>query len=167
MKLSVIVAVSSNHVIGYKNQLPWRLPADLKYFKQVTMGHPIVMGRKTYESIGRPLPGRTNIIITRQENYEVQNCIVVHSFEEAMSLCREEDEVFIIGGAEIILQSIQLVDKIYLTRISGVFAGDTFFPEIDHTQWSEIQRQDFEPDEKNAWPYSFIIYERVPALLTE
>jgi dihydrofolate reductase len=161
LKLSVIVAVSANNVIGNKNQLPWRLPADLKLFKKITMGHPVVMGRKTYESIGKPLPGRTNIIITHQLNYEVPNCIVVNSLQEAIDLCKEEDEIFIIGGAEIILQVLNSADKIYLTRIHHDFPGDTFLPLINLKKWKEILRQDFEADEKNPYRHSFLELEKI------
>jgi dihydrofolate reductase len=163
VKLSVIVAVSSNHVIGYQNRLPWHLPADLKHFKKITMGHPIIMGRKTFESIGKPLPGRTNIIITRKTGYEVPGCIVVNSVEEAVNLCRLEEEVFIIGGAEIILQVQETVDRIYLTRIHQEFDGDTFFPEPDPSHWTETSREEFSPEGKNEYSYSFIVLDRKAA----
>lgn len=160
MKLSVIVAVSENNAIGHQNGLPWHLPADLQHFKKITMGHPILMGRKTFESIGRPLPGRTNIIITRQEAYEVPGCITVFSIEEAINLCKEESEVFIIGGSDIILQTLDQVEKIYLTRIHHIFPGDTFLPSLPGSVWMQISKKDFSADEKNVYAYSFLELER-------
>lgn len=155
--ISIIVATSKNRVIGNNNSLIWKLPADLKRFKQITTGNTIVMGRKTYESIGKPLPNRRNIIITRDTNYLVDNCEIVNSIEEALMLCN--NDCFIIGGGEIYKQSIDIADKIYLTLVQEDFEGDTYFPEIGK-EWTKVIREDFEPDEKNAHKYSFINYEK-------
>jgi dihydrofolate reductase len=160
MIISLICATSQNGVIGLNNQLPWHLPADLAHFKKLTMGHHILMGRKTYESIGRPLPGRTNIVITRQQNFQADGCLIVHSLEEAIELCQGDDEVFVIGGAEIYQQTLPVADKIYLTIIHQDFEGDTLLFEIDKTIWREITRKDFEPDEKNKFDYSFLTLEK-------
>jgi|688.fasta_scaffold231337_3 dihydrofolate reductase len=155
--INIIVATSKNRVIGNNNSLIWKLPADLKRFKQITTGSTVVMGRKTYESIGKPLPNRRNIIITRDTNYLVDNCEVVNSLEEALMLCN--NECFIIGGGEIYKQSIDIADKIYLTLVQEDFEGDTYFPEIGK-EWTKVFREDFEGDEKNEHKYSFIDYER-------
>jgi dihydrofolate reductase len=155
--ISIIVATSKNRVIGNNKSLIWKLPADLKRFKQITTGNTIVMGRKTYESIGKPLPNRRNIIITRDTNYLVDNCEIVNSLEEALMLCN--NDCFIIGGGEIYKQSIDIADKIYLTLVQEDFEGDTYFPEIGK-EWTKVIREDFEPDEKNAHKYSFINYEK-------
>ena len=154
--IKIIVAMSKNRVIGDSNKLIWNLPADLKRFKEITTGHPIIMGRKTYESIGRPLPNRRNIIITRDESYSV-DCEVVNSIEEALLLCG--DDCFIIGGGEIYRQSIDIADKIYLTLVDEEFEGDTHFPKIT-SEWYISNRIDRESDEKNKYNYSFIEYER-------
>ena len=157
MKISLIAAVANNNVIGKDNDLIWRLPADLKYFKQTTTGHHIIMGRKNYESIGKPLPNRTSIIITRQEDYEASGCIVVHSLEEALKAVKNDDEPFIIGGGKIYKQSIAIVNKLYITHIHHDFEGDTFFPEITD-KWQIISKKDYRPDEKNKYEFSFVIY---------
>jgi dihydrofolate reductase len=162
MKLSIIVAVAANNVIGKDNQLIWRLPADLKQFKMLTMGHPMIMGRKTFDSIGKPLPGRTSIIITRQPDYTHEGCLIVHSLEQAIQEAHkvDEKEAFVVGGAEIYRQSIRLADKIYLTQLYQSFDGDTFFPEIDASLWQEVRRASFSPDEKNAYAFDFVELER-------
>lgn len=156
--ISLIAAMSKNRVIGNNNSLIWKLPADLKRFKELTTGTTVVMGRKTYESIGRPLPNRRNIIITRDELYSVDGCEVVNSLEEALLLC-SLDNTFIIGGGEIYRQSLSIVDKIYLTIIHEDFEGDTYFPELGD-EWIKTSREDHEPDEKNKHKYSFINYEK-------
>lgn len=153
--ITIIVATSKNKVIGDSNSLIWHLPADLKRFKELTTGNPIVMGRKTYESIGRPLPNRRNIIITRDVKYDVEGCEVVNSLEEALMICN--NDCFIIGGGEIYRQSMSIADKIYLTLVHEDFEGDTEFPEIG-PEWKMVESQDFEPDEKNKHKYSFIEY---------
>ncbi len=161
MKISIIVAMAANRVIGKDNQLPWYLPADLKYFKETTMGKPILMGRKTWESIGRPLPGRTNIVITRDENYDAPGCVVVHSINDAMQAAAKQDEVMVIGGAELYRQILPRTDSIYLTRINEDFEGDTLFLELDSSEWQEVERLDCDADDKNPYTYSFIKLDRV------
>jgi dihydrofolate reductase len=153
--VKIIVATSKNKVIGNSNSLIWHLPADLKRFKETTTGNTIVMGRKTYESIGKPLPNRRNIIITRDFNYEVEGCEIVNSLEEALMISNHN--CFIIGGGEIYKQSMEIADKLYLTLIHDDFEGDTTFPEIG-SEWKMVTSQDFEPDEKNKHKYSFIEY---------
>ncbi len=156
MVTSIIVAKSENDGIGIENRLPWHLPADLKNFKNITMGHHMIMGRKTYESIGKPLPGRTTVIVTRDENYKAEGCIVVHSLAGALTKVElaGETEVFIIGGADVILQSESFADKIYLTVIHEEFPADVFLKL--NNEWKEIKREDFTPDEKNKYNYSFL-----------
>ena len=163
MKISIIVAMAANRVIGQDNGLPWHLPADLKHFKETTMGKPILMGRKTWESIGRPLPGRTNIVITRDSAYAAEGCVVVSSIAAAMAAAGEQDEVMVIGGAELYRQVLPCADTIYLTRIHASIEGDTRFPEIPDSEWHQLERVDYEADEKNGHDYSFIRLERVHA----
>lgn len=155
MLISLIVAVSSNQIIGKNNQLIWHLPADLKHFKQLTTGHTVFMGRKTYDSIGKPLPNRRNVVISRSVT-QIEGCEVAASLEDALKLSSEEKEVFMIGGAEIYRQALPLANRIYLTHVHQDFDGDTFFPEIDAETWQETEREDFLPDEKNKLSYSFI-----------
>lgn len=160
MILTIVVAISENRAIGKDNKLLWHLPKDLKHFKDITTGHTVIMGRKTYDSVGRPLPNRRNIIITRQD-ITINGCEVVNSLEAAIALCEDEEEVFIVGGAEIYRQAIKLTDRIYLTVVHQRFEADSFFPQIDTKDWKEVYREDHHPDEKNLLPYSFITYERV------
>ena len=160
MIISLICATSQNGVIGLNNRLPWRLPADMKRFKSLTMGHHVLMGRKTYESIGKPLSGRTNIVITRQPNYQAKDCLVAASLEAAISLCQDEAEIFVIGGATIYQQALEIAHRIYLTIIHEQFEGDTFLFDIDKAIWRETSREDFEPDEKNKFRYSFLTLEK-------
>jgi dihydrofolate reductase len=155
--ISIIAAVADNNVIGNDNSLIWRLPADLKRFKQLTMGHAIIMGRKTYQSIGKPLPGRQNIVISRS-NQSIEGCALVHSLEEALNICQNDPEVFIIGGGQIYQQSIAIANKLYITHLHQKFDGDTFFPEIKQQIWRVESESDFLPDEKNAYSYSFVNY---------
>jgi dihydrofolate reductase len=161
MKISIIAAMAANRVIGHENRLPWHLPADLGHFKQITMGKPIVMGRKTWESLARALPGRSNIVITRDKNYVAEGGKVVHSMEEAMQAAGECEEVMVIGGAEFYLQTLPLADTLYLTLVEGEFEGDAFFPEIDEDEWREVAREAHEADDKNPHAYSFVRLERV------
>ncbi|MEO6883189.1 MAG: dihydrofolate reductase [Bacteroidia bacterium] len=161
MPISIIVAAAENNVIGKNNQLIWHLSADLQHFKKITMGHTIVMGRKTFESIGKPLPGRVSIIITRNKNYTAEGCIVVNSLEEALQKNTSEKDFFIIGGAEIFNQSMHLAQKIYFTKIFHAFEGDCFFPKIDEKIWELRQEERFEPTEKNNFSYAFCEYEKI------
>ena len=161
MKISIIVAMAINRVIGKNNRLPWRLPADLKHFKQTTMGKPILMGRKTWESIGRALPGRTSIVMTRDADFTAPGCVVVNTIESALRATAQHDEIMVIGGAELYRQVLPLAGTIYMTLIHEEIDGDTFFPELEGDEWLEVERADFEPDEDNPYEYSFIILERV------
>lgn len=160
MKISLIVAFDENRLIGNKNALPWHLPADLKHFKNITLGHHMIMGRKTYDSIGKPLPGRISIVITRQKNHKVDGVIVLNTLEEALASCKNQEEVFIIGGAQIFKCSLPIATCLYITQIHHAFEGDTWFPEISSSEWKEVSRENFEADEKNKWPFSFIKYEK-------
>jgi dihydrofolate reductase len=162
---SIIVAVANNNVIGKDNTLIWHLPADMRFFKEKTTGHCIITGRKNYESIPekfRPLPNRTNIVITRQKDYEAPGAIVVSSIEEAFAKAKEieDTEIFIIGGAEIYKQTLPLTDRIYLTKINHTFDGDAFFPELNPEEWLEAARIKGIVDEKNKYEYDFVILER-------
>jgi dihydrofolate reductase len=159
--LSTIVAASENNVIGKDNQLLWHLPDDLKHFKRTTKGHHVIAGRKTFESQGKPLPHRTNIIVTRNPDYRAEGCIVVNSLDRALELAQADDEPFIIGGEQIYRMALPLVERIYLTRVHAEFEGDTFFPELDMDQWKEISRDYYSKDERNEYPFSIIILDRI------
>jgi dihydrofolate reductase len=159
--ISLIVAMAKNGVIGAGGRIPWHLPNELRLFKSLTMGHHIVMGRKTYESIDRLLPGRTTVIVTRQRDYAVPGAIVAHSLDEALAACAGDEEIFVIGGADLFRETLPLADRLYLTVVDAEPAGDTFMPEIDMSAWSETSSQSFAPDEKHAPPYRFAVYDRV------
>ena len=163
MKVSCIVATAKNNVIGKDNQIPWYLPADLKYFKKITTGHHIIMGRNCFESIGRALPKRTNVIVTRDMFYAVSNCLVTHSVGEALAIAEQngEDEAFIIGGGQIYQQTTMLWDKLYLTEVNLEVEGDVYFPELDMTNWKLTKQQSGLKDEKNTHDYSFLQYDRI------
>lgn len=161
MVLAAIVATDLNNAIGLNNQLLWHLPADLKFFKQTTMGCPVIMGRKTYESIGRLLPGRKNMIVTRNSNYRVEGAYVHSSLESAINNCKEEEKVFIIGGAEIYKQSLNALTELYRTLVKAEFKADTYFPEINPSRFKKVWEEHHESDEKNKYPYVFEKYERV------
>ncbi|MEO5647211.1 MAG: dihydrofolate reductase, partial [Chitinophagaceae bacterium] len=157
-----LVAASENNAIGKNNQLLWHLPNDLRYFKNKTWGMPVIMGRKTYESVDKPLPGRTNIVITKQEDWKRDGVIPVKSLEEALEKANETDakEIFIIGGGEIFKESIEIIKRIYLTRVHANFDGDTFYPEFDKNTWKLVSSDPFPADEKHAYSYTFEIWER-------
>jgi len=140
-QLSIIVAVAHDGVIGVNNTLPWHLPEDLKRFRALTMGHHIIMGRKTYDSLGRLLPGRTTVIVTRNESYKVEGALVANSLEAAIALCENDDEVFLIGGAELYQAGLKLAHKLYITEIELEVAGDAFFPKLVSTEWQETERE--------------------------
>ncbi len=159
MNLSIIAAMDELRVIGWKNRLPWRLPADLQRFKRLTMGHTLLMGRKTFESIGRALPGRSSVVVTRQTNLAPEGVRVAHSLEEALELTTGE-QVFVTGGAELYQQTLAKSRRLYLTLIQAQFEGDAFFPEIADSLWQLVSEEFHEPDEKNAYPYYFRVYER-------
>jgi dihydrofolate reductase len=160
--ISFIVAMDENRVIGKDNELPWHLPEDLKFFKRTTMGHPIAMGRKTHESIGRVLPGRENIVITRQLDYKSNNATVFYPMEEFVEYCRkQDDEIFVIGGAEIFKETFAYADRLYITHIYEEFEGDTYFPEFNETEWELISCEKGIKDEKNPYKYEYRIYDRM------
>ncbi|MBQ0156728.1 MAG: dihydrofolate reductase [Bacteroidales bacterium] len=160
MEISIIVATSKNHVIGRDGGIPWHLSADLKRFKALTTGHPIVMGRRTFDSIGRPLPGRRNIVITRSVD-KIEGCDVVKSVEDILNDASLNGEVFILGGGEIYKQFLPYAKKVCLTEVDAEIAdGDTFFPELNPMEWMEVNRESHEADEKNDFNYSFVDYVR-------
>lgn len=161
MKLAIIVATDEQGLIGKDNDLPWRLSADLQHFKRVTMDKPIIMGRRTHESIGRPLPGRQNIVISSRDNYQAQGCDVVNSLDEALALCRAQEEVMIMGGASLYQQTLALADKLYLTLVHTRLEGDTWFPDWSAEEWELVSREDHQADEKNDYDYSFLLYQRI------
>ncbi|WP_080845725.1 dihydrofolate reductase [Cytobacillus gottheilii] len=158
--ISLMWAMDENGVIGKDNQLPWHLPEDLKFFKRTTMGRPIVMGRKTWDSIGRPLPGRENIVITRDRQFTCDDCTVFYSLEEMLTYCSNMEEVFVIGGAEIFKQILPAADRLYITSIHETFEGDTYFPDLDLSQWTLQSREQGIKDEKNPYDYEFLIYQK-------
>jgi len=160
MKLSLIVAMAENRTIGINKEMPWHLSADLKKFKKITMGHPIIMGRKTFESIGRPLPGRKNIIISRNTDYQQEGCEVFNNLDKAIQSCQVEEEVFVIGGATLYEAILDKSDRLYVTEIKKSFEGDTWFPEIDQQEWSEYEREDINDDSSVDFSYSFVSYKR-------
>jgi dihydrofolate reductase len=163
MTISFIVAVSENHVIGKNNQLPWRLPTDMKYFKNITWAMPVIMGRKSFESLGEPLTGRANIVITRKTDWKAEGAEVVHSIDEAIIAAKKTDakEIFIIGGGEIFQSALPSADRIYMTLVHGNFEGDAFFPQINWDEWKLVSNRDCEADEKNAYALSFQVWERI------
>ncbi|MCP4491781.1 MAG: dihydrofolate reductase [Gammaproteobacteria bacterium] len=159
-RVSLICAMDRNRLIGNNNQLPWHLPADLKMFKKTTLGKPVVMGRKTYESIGKALPGRLNIVITSRLDWSAAGCDVANSIDQALELAGESEEVMLIGGASLYMQTIDIADTIYLTIINHSFSGDTWFPEVNLKHWKIATREIFEPDQENQYFFSFVKYIR-------
>jgi len=158
--LSLIVAMDENRLIGNDNQLPWHLPADLAFFKRTTMGKPIIMGRKTFESIGKALPGRRNIVITRDPDFTASGCEIVNSIDAALHCCAADEEVMLIGGASLYQQTIDQATRMYITRIHHRFEGDTWFPEFEHGDWQIENQEDFDADQSNAPAYSFVKFVR-------
>ncbi|HWK75414.1 MAG TPA: dihydrofolate reductase [Povalibacter sp.] len=161
MTLSIVVAVAENGVIGHGNALPWRLPDDLRRFKELTLGKPIVMGRKTHDSIGRALPGRTNIVVSRQAGLSVPGCLVVGSVAQALAAAGDVPEVVLIGGAELYRAALPAVDTIHLTRVHAAVPGDTFFPALDPAQWRETTVGTHPADERHAYAFSYLTLERI------
>jgi dihydrofolate reductase len=155
MIISSIAAIAENNAIGKNNQLLWRLPADLKHFKVITTGHTVIMGRKTFESVGKPLPNRRNIVVTRSKALHIEDVEVVNSIEQAIALCDQDEEVFIVGGAEIYKAAMDITDQIYLTVVHENFEADTYFPQIDPLIWEETAIEKHEADEKNPFAYTF------------
>lgn len=160
MVISIIVAMDKKGIIGFEGDLPWRLSADLKHFKAITMSKPLIMGRRTHESIGRSLPGRQNIVITRAKAFKADGCTVVHSLEDALHAAGDVDEVMIMGGSGIYDQSLARADRLYLTEVHADVKGDVYFPEFDKGGWLEIEREDHSADETNDFDYSFVVLER-------
>lgn len=159
--ISIIVAIAENYAIGKNNKLLWHIPGDMRYFKKITSGHAIIMGKRTYESLPKkPLPGRTNIVITDDPNDSFEGCLMATSVEDALKLCDSDKENFIIGGASIYEQFLPLAGRLYLTKVHKSFEGDVFFPKIRYDEWSLVYREDFPPDEHNDFSYSYLIYER-------
>ena len=160
MKLSLIAAISRNNVIGKDNKMPWHLPADLRFFKKTTMGKPIIMGRKTWESLGRLLPGRQHIVVTRNKDYSAEGVEIVHSTGAALKQASSADEAVIIGGFFLYQSMLPLTDRLYLTEIDAEFEGDTFFPHWNRDEWKVMSSDSHPADEKNPFPYKFTVYER-------
>ncbi|NQX61270.1 dihydrofolate reductase [Paenibacillus qinlingensis] len=158
MTISFIVAMDKNRVIGKNNDLPWRLPKEWQYVKKTTMGHSIILGRKNFESIGKALLGRRNIILTRDTSYSAKGCEVAHSVKEVIAMCSGEEEIFIFGGEEIYRLFLPYADKLYMTKIDYEFDGDTYFPEVDYTEWDEISAQQGITDAENPYIYNFYVY---------
>ena len=152
--------MASNRTIGVNNTLPWRCPEDLKHFKALTMGHHMIMGRKTYDSIGKPLPGRTTVVVTRNTDLSIDGCIVAHSLQEAIASCAEDEEIFVVGGAELYRQAIPLVNTLYITEIQQDVEGDAFFPEFDANEWQETAREVRAQEAPQALAYHFVTYRR-------
>lgn len=164
MTIALIAAMGRNRVIGRGGALPWRLPADLRHFRRLTTGKPVLMGRKTFESIGRPLPERTNIVITRRFGYHAEGCVVFSDLEAAFEAFRNSPELMVIGGGSIYGQALPRASRIYLTVINADFDGDAFFPQIDMSSWRETARSDHAADSNNGYDYSFTVLERQAAL---
>jgi len=166
MKIVLIAAFAQNRVVGINNTLPWHLPEDLKYFKRTTSGKAIIMGRKTYDSIGRPLPNRTNIVISRNSDFQADGVRVVASLEAAIELAKEVNfindvkEVMIIGGASIYEAALPIADRLYLTHVHAEIEGDAYFPEVNFKQWLEVSREDYQASDKNPYDYSFVVYDK-------
>ncbi|OGT06485.1 MAG: diacylglycerol kinase [Gallionellales bacterium RBG_16_57_15] len=158
--LSIIVAMASNRTIGINNTLPWRIPADLQHFKKLTMGHHLIMGRKTFESIGKPLPGRTTVVITRDRNLKIDGCIVAHSLPEAIANCAPDPQVFVVGGANVYAQALDLADTLYITEIQQDMIGDAWFPEFDRSEWREVSREIRRQETPQPLEYHFVTYHR-------
>lgn len=160
-RISIIAALARNRVIGIENRLPWRLPEDLAHFKALTLNHPILMGRKTFESLGRPLPGRTNIVITRNASYRPDGCLVADSIPAAVALCNGADEVFFIGGADLYRQAIPLADRLYLTEVDIESQGDAWFPEYDRSAFREVSRESHTGEKGDVLNFDYVVYERL------
>lgn len=160
MSISLIVAMAKNRTIGINNTLPWRCSEDLKHFKSLTMGHHMIMGRKTFDSIGKPLPGRTTVVVTRNSDLEIEGCLIAHSLKEAITICAGDAEIFIVGGAELYRQAIKLVDTLYITEIQQDVEGDAHFPELDKNDWLETARDVRSQETPQPLDYHFVTYRR-------
>ncbi|MBL8523313.1 MAG: type 3 dihydrofolate reductase [Betaproteobacteria bacterium] len=164
MHLNLIVAMAKNRVIGIDNKMPWHLPADFAWFKRNTLGHPVIMGRKTFESIGRPLPGRRNLVVSRNASWQAEGCEAFGSLTAAINQCRSNENVFVIGGATLYSEALPLADAIYLTEVDASPTGDTWFPQLDADQWKERSREHRAADEKNAFAMDFVVLDRIRRL---
>ncbi len=158
--ISIIVAMAKNRTIGVNNTLPWRCPEDLKHFKALTMGHHMIMGRKTYDSIGKPLPGRVTVVVTRGRNLKLEGCLIAHSLPDAIAVCTKDSQIFIVGGADIYSQSLEFANTLYITEIQQAVSGDAHFPEFDTSQWSEISREMRSQESPAHLDYHFVTYRR-------
>ena len=159
-KLSIIVAMAKNRTIGVNNTLPWRCPEDLRHFKALTMGHHMIMGRKTFDSIGKPLPGRTTVVVSRDRNLAIEGCLIAHSLAEAIAVCANDDQIFIVGGADIYAQSLILADTLYITEIQQEVEGDAHFPVFDKNAWQETAREVHTQETPQPLHYHFVTYRR-------
>lgn len=159
--ISLIAAMANDHSIGKENRMPWHLPADLKHFKKITLNKPVIMGRRTFESLGKALPERTNIVVTQQEDFIAPNCVIVHSLHDAIKAAGHADEIMIIGGGQLYQEAIKIADRMYLTFIDLNTQGDTFFPKWDERQWQEISREAHQKDALNLYDYAFVVLERI------
>jgi dihydrofolate reductase len=159
-KIALIAAMAQNRTIGVNNTLPWRIPADLQHFKRMTLGHHILMGRKTFDSIGKPLPQRTTVVITRDLNLQLDGCLMAHSLEEAIAVCGEVDEIFVVGGGEIYTQALRYADTLYLTEVQQTVVGDAHFPELNQSEWQEISREICHQESPQTLSYHFVCYRR-------
>ena len=156
--ISIIVAMASNRTIGINNTLPWRCPADLKHFKSLTMGHHMIMGRKTFDSIGKALPGRTTVVVTRNTNLQIDGCLIAHSLQQAIDICAGDSKIFIVGGAELYIQALPLADTLYITEIQQEVQGDAYFPALQNGQWQEISREKYSQQLPQALQFHFVKY---------
>ena len=161
MNISIIVALAKNRTIGVNNQLPWRCPEDLKHFKQLTMGHHMIMGRKTFDSIGKPLPGRTTVVVTRDAELKIEGCLIAHSLSDALLACKNDEQVFIVGGAQIYQQALPLADTLHVTEIQQEVEGDAHFPEVDLNIWQEVSREAYHQTIPQPLEYHFVTYRRL------
>lgn len=160
LNLSIIVAMAKNRTIGINNTLPWRIPEDLKHFKTLTMGHHMIMGRKTFESIGKPLPGRITVVVSRDRSLKIDGCVVAHSLQEAVAACTADPQVFVVGGADIYAQALGLADTLYITEIQQDVTGDAWFPEFDRSEWLEVSREIHRQETPETLEYHFVTYLR-------
>ncbi len=159
--ISLIAAMANDHSIGKENRMPWHLPADLKHFKKITLNKPVIMGRRTFESLGKALPDRTNIVVTQQENFIAPNCVIVHSLKDAIKAAGNADETMIIGGGQLYQEAIKIADRMYLTFIDLNTQGDTFFPKWNEDEWREISRETHQKDAVNTYDYQFVVLEKI------
>ena len=159
-EIAIIVAMAQNRTIGINNTLPWRIPEDLKHFKALTMGHHMIMGRKTFDSIGKPLPGRTTVVVTRERELKIGGCVMAHSLEEAIAACANDEKIFVVGGADIYAQALPLADMLYITEIQQAVEGDAHFPEFNRDEWQEMSREIRQQETPQALEYHFVTFRR-------